>query len=200
MSIDNIKTNKRIALLLLAAGRSKRVGTPKQLLKFNEVPMLQLVLDNVLGGNYDVYVVTGAYRAKILAAINIEGAEEVYNANWQEGMGSSIREGLKATLTYHDYNGVIISVADQIFLTREVLEELILKHNANPDHIIASSYGKGFGPPVLFPRSMFSYLKSLNGDEGARLIITKNLNKVVLHEFPEGKIDIDSLEDYENYK
>lgn len=187
------------AILLLAAGTSSRMGRPKQLIKINEEYLLQRVINNILSEHYDLFLVTGSYRQEIISSLDLRGITEVYNADWEEGMGASIREGLRGTLEKKDYSRVIVCVADQVFLNNAVLENLIENSFQWPDKIIASSYDDSLGPPVLFPKSFFNKLLELKRDSGAKFILRKYYDQVITIKWERGSYDIDTPQDLDNY-
>lgn len=192
--------DQKIALILLSAGRSSRMGQPKQFLKINGIFLLQYVLNNISDGNYDTYLVTGAYRDKVKDNIKLEETVEIYNEKWQEGMGSSIVMGVSTLHPSYPYEGIIVSVADQVLLSRKVLNEIVLRHEKHPEKIIVSNYGTATGPPVLFPKKYFNLLIELGGDSGAKSVLSQLKDHVIYFDFPEGAIDLDTIEDYQNLK
>ena len=115
-------------------------------------------------------------------------------------MGSSIAKGVNTLHPSYGYNGIIICVADQVLLEKKVLNEIIIKHKSHPDKIIVSNYGLATGPPVLFPIQFFDLLTQLTGDRGAKSVLSQLQEHIIYFDFPEGAIDLDTIEDYQNLK
>lgn len=189
---------KRFGVLVLAAGSSSRLGSPKQLLSYQDKSLLDITIEAaknikkgpvvvILGGNYDL----------IKHTIDHSTVHLVYNANWAEGLSSSISLGMdRLTLEDKDLDGVILTVCDQPFLTGEILEALIIKGEASGKSIVASSYAATLGVPVLFYKCYFNELSVLKGREGAKALIFKYKNEVASVPFEKGEIDIDTPDDY----
>jgi molybdenum cofactor cytidylyltransferase len=96
--------------------------------------------------------------------------------------------------------GAILSVADQPHLTAPLLDSLIEHHRATGKKIVAAQYIGVPGPPALFCASLFPQLQTLRGDEGARRVLQANPGEVELVPFPDGALDVDTLEDYEKLR
>src|SRR5688572_7308214 len=110
---------ENIGVVLLAAGTSSRLGTPKQLLRYNSQTLLKHSLQMATSSNaHPVVVVLGAFAETIAKETSIGAVHVVVNADWPEGMASSIRTGVKALLeTDPDVEALILMVCDQPFVT-----------------------------------------------------------------------------------
>ncbi|MES2645307.1 MAG: nucleotidyltransferase family protein [Bacteroidota bacterium] len=200
MQAEN-KTSMNIGIVLLAAGSSSRLGEPKQLLKYDDQTLLQHSLQVAIASNGSpIVVVLGANAGEILKSIDPGSAHIVVNEEWQEGMGASIRYGIKTILQVDpQVSGGIIMVCDQPFITRELLNNLVTKHQLTGKPIITCSYAGTFGPPSLFDKNIFPELLQLKGDAGAKKIIHQHAGELDVILFPEGETDIDTKADYEKY-
>ena len=94
-------------------------------------------------------------------------------------------------------DSVIFMVCDQPHVSLSILNELIRTQQRTTKQIVTCNYGDSIGPPALFHKKYFRELMKLSGDSGARKIIEQNMNDVATILFPEGKIDIDTKEDYD---
>ena len=195
----NIKISN-IAIIILAAGKSARLGSPKQLLSYKGKNLLRHTVDEALEtGCQSVFVVLGANSELLKKELKDKPVSIVENAGWQEGMASSIRCGLETiTNTILRPDCIIFMVCDQPYVSSSLLLSLVDKKNETKMPIVASSYEDKIGTPALFNKSFFSALMKLKGDRGARKLIADNLDKVATVEFPEGITDIDTKEDYES--
>jgi molybdenum cofactor cytidylyltransferase len=193
---------EQVGIILLAAGGSSRLGKPKQLLLYKGQTLLQNTLSVALTSNaQSVIVVLGANADILQTEITNGKIHVVVNDDWQEGMGSSIRTGVKAIAEINpSIEGVILLVCDQPFINSALLNNLITAHQKTGKEIVACTYGNTFGPPVFFHQSLFSELLQLKGDTGARSIVQKHLDNMEAIPFPEGIFDIDTEGDYQKIK
>lgn len=190
--------NKSIAIVILAAGSSSRLGRPKQLLTINQLPMLQKTWLAAAEVCENVSVVLGANESTIRSVI--PSADSVVNENWHSGMASSIQVGVSHALSrYPDTQAIIISVCDQPGLTSKIFTDLIHAYNYFANRIVAAAYRQTVGVPVLFDRSYFHLLQTLQGDAGAKALVNQFSSHVVSVEFSEGHFDIDTEDDYNTY-
>ncbi|HET9278132.1 MAG TPA: nucleotidyltransferase family protein [Flavitalea sp.] len=188
-----------IGLILLAAGESSRLGRPKQLLLFNGKTFLQHTIQVASASNaQQIIVVLGAHADAIEKEIEGIDVRIVKNTEWEEGMASSIRCGVRAFKEItSEAQGVILMVCDQPFVTASLLNELINAHQTTGKSIVACSYEDTFGPPAFFHRSLFEELLQLKGDVGARGIVRQHTEDVEVIPFPKGIYDVDTETDYE---
>jgi molybdenum cofactor cytidylyltransferase len=194
----NIKISN-IAIIILAAGTSSRLGSPKQLLSYKGKNLLRHTVDEALEtGCASVFVVLGANSELLRMELKDKPVSIVENTGWQEGMASSIRCGLETiTNTILRPDSIIFMVCDQPYVSSSLLLNLVEKKNKTGMPIVASSYEDKMGTPALFHRSFFPALMELKGDKGARKLIADNPDKVATVSFPEGITDIDTKEDFE---
>lgn len=190
--------NSEISLILLAAGESSRLGTPKQLLMYKGKNLLQHTIDLTQAMDMDTVLVLGAYIGQILNQVNTYDMNVVQNIDWREGLASSVRCGLKHVLSLNpETEAVILILCDQPLLTAETLHQVLEKFHTSGNPIIHCDYGDASGPPALFHKSMFPYLLQLQGHDGAKKLVKQFPEKVALVDFPDGKWDIDTAEDYD---
>lgn len=187
-----------VAAIVLAAGASRRLGQPKQLLQVNGEMLLERAvrLANE-AGTAPIIAVLGANYDAILASASLASAIAVHNEQWPTGIASSIRAGFDAVArTIPNCDGVMLLVCDQPKLTAEHLRVLMHEFpSRNGATIVASSYAGAFGVPAIFPRSTFQHLQRLEGDQGARLLLRNPPCELIAIEFQGGEIDIDHPED-----
>ncbi len=188
--------------LLLAAGNSHRMGSPKQLLPWMDKTLIEHQIDVRLQTGYDVTVVLGGHSDKIIPVIEKLPITFFVNKNWESGMGTSIAHGIEMLeRKYPESEGVLISLLDQPLVTKEHLEKLISSFKVNTKQIIVSESSSGWiGVPVLFDKTYYSELKTLTGDQGAKKIIKKHPNKVISIECGNLLLDMDNQDDYQKLK
>lgn len=195
--INNDPTN--IGAVILAAGESSRLGTPKQLLKYAGQSLLQHSIETATAsGVFPVVVVLGSNADIIKKEIDIHKVPVVINNEWQEGMASSIRYGIKAMLQLNpSVEGTVMLLCDQPHITPALLATLVMKYRETGKLIVACQYRDTFGPPVFFHHTMFPDLLLLKGDIGAKSLISRHVNETELVSFPGGNMDVDTEADYQ---
>lgn len=185
-------------IIILAAGSSSRLGQPKQLLDFNGETLLNRIVNEAVffAGNA-VVMVTGANRQAVEDSVTNDRILVCHNPQWQDGMASSIKAGLKhLLLIYPELHSCIITVCDQPHLDAEVFKGLVHLQNNSGKGIAAAAYAGTAGVPVFFTHPYFDALLHLDGQEGARKILKKYKDNVALLPFEKGAVDIDTIEDY----
>jgi molybdenum cofactor cytidylyltransferase len=187
-----------VAAIIVAAGSSSRLGQPKQLLIVDGEPMLQRTIRNAReAGASPVYVVLGANRDAIEKAVDFSSAVIVGNPEWDKGMASSIRAGVRAVeVESSKIAGILVLSCDQPRVTKDYLRRMIETFAAQPDApTIASAYAGVRGVPAIFPRHAFPDLLVLDGDQGARRLLVNQSRAVLALPLDGGEIDIDRPED-----
>jgi molybdenum cofactor cytidylyltransferase len=197
MTNDKVYINNT-GVIILAAGESSRLGSPKQLLVYSGVSLLQHAIDVAQSSDAGiVIVVLGANADLITDELKLARANIVVNAAWKEGMASTIQYGLQTLVKLNPQaEAVILMVADQPFVTVDLLNNLMEVNRKEQRSIVAGKYGDTFGTPVLFAKRFFPELLELTGDVGAKSLVRKYMNDVTFVPFPKGEIDIDTMEDY----
>jgi CTP:molybdopterin cytidylyltransferase MocA len=179
-----------IPAVVLAAGASKRLGEPKQLVMLGGETLLERSVRVAReAGCSPVVVVVGAYYPQVLANNILGDVVTVINDKWEEGMSSSIRLGVQ-TLGFvaKDAEGVLLMTCDQPAVTVKHLFNLTLKVEVK-----ASRYAGKNGVPAFFPAKYFDKLMELKEDAGARELLAK----AQYEELENGELDVDTPEDLE---
>ncbi|MFC4096780.1 nucleotidyltransferase family protein [Euzebyella saccharophila] len=194
--MDNPK--KKIALLILAAGNSSRMGTIKQLLPWKKTTLLGIAIENAVASNSEnIYVVLGAYEPEIRIHIPENGFRYVVNPDWESGMGGSIATGVEHILNEQKgTTGILIMLADQPMVDTLLLNQLMEKFFNSSKNIIACEYDKNVGVPALFGREFFEQLSNLGTKTGAQTIISLNPQEVCSIKLHQKAMDIDTQEEY----
>ncbi|AKT44103.1 nucleotidyltransferase family protein [Chondromyces crocatus] len=188
------------AVVVLAAGGSKRLGTPKQLAQIGGVTLLGRTLSQVMRlGEPRVFVVLGGGEASTREAMAREveaaggGAEVVWNERAAEGLSTSLRCGLDAARAVDPRLwAVLFTLCDQPGMDGALLERLLDAVVSGPASIAASSYAGVLGVPAVFTRAVFGELEALTGDQGAREVVRRDPARVRAVVFEEGAQDIDT--------
>lgn len=176
-----------VAAIVLAAGASRRLGEPKQLVQICGESLLERTVRICREAGCDpIVVVLGASAEVIRSHCKLEGAVIVMNDEWAEGMGSSLRAGIYELDSVVD--GCVVVTCDMPAVSPAHLQELI-----KTGEMTASEYAGRRGVPAYFPSSAFATLMQLRGDAGARDLL-KTANAVQLRG---GELDVDTAQDLE---
>ncbi|MFI5283908.1 MAG: NTP transferase domain-containing protein [Candidatus Dormibacterales bacterium] len=185
--------------LVLAAGSSRRLGSPKQLLLLEGRPLLELVVDKVNSSRLDdVLVVLGASADEIRARVNFGRARTLVNADHATGMASSLRAGLAALPDTVDR--ALIVLGDQPEISAALLDGLLDLQESSGLPAAALSFNGLLHPPVVLKRELWGDLMSLEGDVGCRAVIRARPELVARLAAVEDRnhpVDVDTLEDYQ---
>lgn len=185
-----------VALLLLAAGSSARMGQPKQLLSYHGRTLLRHAAETAVAtGCAPLVLVTGALHEELLAEIAGLPVQAVHNTAWETGMASSICTGL-AALAETAPRAVLIMLCDQPLVTPALLRQLIVQQQATAAPIVAAAYGDTLGVPAVFDRTVLPELLKLRGAQGANRLIAGLGAAVGRVSFPAGLLDVDTPEQY----
>jgi len=183
----------KYAAVILAAGESRRLGFPKQLLRFKGKPLLEIVFDLLNGMDFlsKKIVVFGACLTEILRSVSFPpGFSKLYNPYYKRGIGSSVSLAVRCL---GEYDAVFFLPVDQPFLRKETLFNLKEAFEKGKWSIIAP---EGGGLPTLFSMKWKGELMRLDGDEGGRRIIRRYPQEVGrVRVSPEELLDIDRIED-----
>ncbi len=200
MEEANNSVNKPIGIIVLAAGASRRMNAPKQLLQFDGKTLLRRAVETAVESNYKpVVVVLGANFENVRAEIEDLPLEIIFNQDWQRGLSSSIKIGLENLLRIApNITAVMITLADQPFVTANHINLFTEKFYHSDNLIIAAEYNETRGVPALFSSEVFSDLRELSGDKGAKLILEKFSERLATIKLPEAAFDIDTPQDFAN--
>jgi len=186
----------RLACVLLAAGESRRLGRPKQLLRVGPRPLLlEGVLTALALRCHPVTVVLGAHslRLRALLARNHVSVRIVHNAAWREGMASSVRAAVARAP--NRLSAVLFLVVDQPRVRQRTLARLVQIWRRQPGTAIAAYYAGRAGVPAIVPHRLLREARALEGDIGIRALLRDGAHRVRTVAMPEAAFDIDTPED-----
>jgi molybdenum cofactor cytidylyltransferase len=181
--------------LVLAAGGSRRLGKPKQLLPFGPVPLLGHVLDVARLCPFDqLLCVIGGQATRVRDEVDFEGVQVLENTQFGDGCSSSIAVALDAIGPRAEV--LVLMLGDQPRVTPSTVEALLAGRGRAP--LAACSYENGRGHPLAFARSTFPELAALHGDQGVWKLLDRRPGEVadIAIDGPV-PLDVDTWEDYE---
>lgn len=204
MSIDL----RGIGAIILAAGASKRMGFPKQLIEICGEPMIRLIVSKILGlGFGEVVLVLGHSAREILETLgsHLERLRVVFNNRYIDGIATSLIAGVKAL--DNRVEAFIVILSDQPFVRPSTILSIARAYReargrgAKPTMVIPT-YKGARGNPVLISSEMIPEILELSGDVGARILIERHRDNVLYLDTddPGVIIDIDTIEDLDRIR
>lgn len=179
-------------IVLLAAGESRRYGSPKQLAMVQGEPMLRRTAGVAMASGAPVLVVLGAQAEAVQCALDGLQVTVIDCADWAAGMGRSLAAGASAvTRLFPEASGLLLCLADQPLIEAAMLRQLLQRHRQIPHKILACAHGETLGPPVLFPRDCIVELAQWSGSDGARAMLQRESQRVERCEIAMGA-DVDT--------
>jgi molybdenum cofactor cytidylyltransferase len=183
-----------IAAIVLAAGKSERMGRPKALLPLRGRTFLGNILDAISQSSIArTVVVVGHHRAEIEGHVS-PGTSVVYNPNYEKGMVTSLQAGIRALPG--EVTGAFLFLVDHPLAQRDTIELLI--KNLAPGRIVLPTFQGRRGHPVLFASEIFQEILGLTESQGANIVVRKDPSRVVEVpvESPGILVDVDTPEDF----
>jgi molybdenum cofactor cytidylyltransferase len=186
---------RRTAIVILAAGGSRRLGQPKQLLSVLGEPLLRRVVRMAGEVSPDhLIVVLGSSAYDCVPVIKDYGVDIVVNPFWESGLAGSIRIGVERA-EEQGADSILLLLSDQPWLNSEVIRRFLDRINGKTDVIISARYDGILGAPMMFGSDWFPQLKNLEGDQGARNLVSKETDRVEVIDWSEGALDVDTPDD-----
>jgi molybdenum cofactor cytidylyltransferase len=183
-----------LAIAILAAGASSRMGQPKQQLVFRGKTLVQNAVDAAVGTGCGTIFLIVNHRERSSQEQTAHQVTILVNESYNEGISSSIRLATEVAMATAGVDGILFMNCDQPFLTTEDLLRLIALHRSG--QIVASSFGATIGSPAIFDRVFFHELLELRGDVGAKSIIKKHRGSVIECSMTQAQFDVDTPDDY----
>jgi molybdenum cofactor cytidylyltransferase len=185
-----------IAAIVLAAGRSSRMGRPKQLLELDGVTVLQHVLDTAAPEVDEIIVVLGHEADAIGSSLLLPGgARVVVNPYYRSGQASSLQAGLRALGP--ETQAAVILLGDQPGVATDAVRAVIDAYDRTGGPMVQVWYRGRPGHPVLLDRGVWPEVEAIQGDLGARNLLADRPDRVVAVEMPgDPPPDLDTWEDY----
>lgn len=181
----------RHGLLVLAAGASRRLGEPKQLLPFDgESLVRRSTRAGLATGPAQALLVLGAAPDRVAAEVADLPVTPVPCPGWQQGLGASLATGLRAL--HGDIAGALVLVCDQPALDAAHLQALVAAWRRDPARAAASAYAGVLGVPALLPRAWFDELAAGRDDRGARGLLRRHAADVSAVPAPALARDLDT--------
>lgn len=187
----------RVGAVVLAAGRSRRMGERNKLLEaVDGEPMLTRVVDALLASSADpVVVVTGHEAERVKSCLQDRPVRWAHNPDYAAGMSTSVKAGLAAL--GEDVDGALVALGDMPWVRAEHVDRLIGAFDPRgPRSIVVPEYGGKRGNPVLWSARHFAEMRRLTGDIGGRPLLEAHHDAVLRVAMPDGatQVDVDTPE------
>jgi molybdenum cofactor cytidylyltransferase len=194
----------KVVDLILAAGEAKRFGYPKQILRWGSSTILGTVIEESLKANfYKTYVVLGAHFDKITKTLQntLKNVNIVHNKEWQNGMFSSIKAGIRAIDNKESPDFILIQLGDMPFITYDILNKFIELASENYNVVIGVENNRP-AHPYMFHKKFIEEILAANYPDGMRSFIKKefpNAYKLPVDK-KAGRDDIDTWDVYKKFQ
>lgn len=189
-----------VSAILLAAGESKRMDKPKQLMPLGKTTILEQTIDNLLGSRVSEVIVVLGYRAEeVMKKIAVKPIKITINPAYHRGMSTSIVTGLNSV--DDRAQAVMLALADQPFIDSPTINRLIAEFLSHNKGIAIPVYRGRRGHPVIFAIKYKEELLELTGNVGGRQIIRQHPDDILEVAVNSESIitDIDTTSDYQSH-
>ena len=187
--------------VLLAAGESRRMGTPKQLLPFGRTTVIETALEHILASGADrTLVVLGAAHDRIEPLLKRFPVEVTVNPDFREGMLSSVRWGISRLPL--KARAAMIFLGDQPWITSKTIDRVIDAFRTSGRGLVLPAFGKSGGHPLLIDLKYRAEIESLNPEIGLKELLSRHPEDVCHVQSGEKGVlrDMDTPSDYEDTK
>jgi len=188
--------NNNTAAIILAAGGSKRLGKPKQLLDWFGKTFIEQVVDNaIMAGLNPIIVVTGAFQKEVEAQLIGKDVIITRNNLWEDGQSGSLIAGLRALQDSAERPFIFI-LCDQPQTPVELIKLIVNEVNNTEVDIVTTMVNGKTCPPILFKPVCVPELLELKGDQGGKGLLKSHQYKEIRWEDVRLLLDVDTEEDY----
>ena len=197
-----MEVHRPVAAVVLAAGKSERMGLTKQLLPWGDRSVIGQTLVNLQRSSInDILVVTGHEAEAVQAAAGVFSVPTIFNPDYEEGeMLTSLQTAVRWLPT--KISAVLVMLADQPMVSSEIIDLLLERYWQGDTELIAPVYQGKRGNPVLIGRRFFRELLALKPGLAPRHLLNQHPDKLVLVEANSPAVlqDLDRPEDYERWR
>lgn len=194
-----------IVAVVLSAGESSRMGSPKALLPISGIPFIEEIVRALKGTKVDdIIIVVGHHAAEIQGQIAHLPITVVVNEDYKRGQLSSLVAAIRSLQSRTDskkVDGLLVHLVDHPFISPPLVDEMIDRFYRSKKLIVVPRYRGRRGHPVLFSRALFSEFLSAPVDQGAKAVVRAHQDETleIETEYEGVTIDIDTPEEYRRY-
>jgi molybdenum cofactor cytidylyltransferase len=190
---------KGIWAIVLAAGESRRMGSPKMILPYEGMTIIEKVLENVLASNVEkVVTVLGSHREEIMKVIERFQVPHCYNSNFKDGMLSSVKCGFE--FLPREFRAAMVLLGDQPMVETSVINKLIKAYNETGKGILVPVFQNKRGHPLMVDKKYRDEIINLDDPEGLKGLLLRHPVDLLEVNTENSSVldDIDTREDYNN--
>ena len=191
---------KGIWAIVLAGGESSRMGTPKMILPYEGVTIIEKVLEKVLASDVEkVVTVLGSHKEEVLKVIERFPVMHCYNGNYKDGMLSSVKCGFESLPV--GFRAAMVFLGDQPMVETSVINKMINLYYTSGKGILVPVFENKRGHPLMTDRKYREEIITLDDPEGLKGLLRRHPEDLleVVTENPSVLKDIDTMEDYNNH-
>jgi molybdenum cofactor cytidylyltransferase len=188
---------EEIWAIILAAGESKRMGSPKMLLPFNGGTMLERVISNVRASAVNkILVVLGSDKDKVLTLVERTSVNHCLNENYTDGMLSSVKCGFRSLP--QNFSAVLIFQGDQPLISPDTINNVIKARQTSGKEILIPIFEGKRGHPLLVGKKFRKEIETMESDQGLRALSARHPEEVFEVETDDPGIlkDFDTYDEY----
>ena len=176
---------------VLAAGRSHRFGSTKQVARFRGRPLISHAIRaaEAACGERTLLIARSNWQRVHQACQPLKGFL-LLNDRYAEGLSTSIVAAVRMLPATAD--GILVLLGDQPLVDANDLKQLIEAWSEHPTRIVGSQFASRLTPPAIFPRRLFSELRELEGDQGAYPVIARHIDETISVPNPHAEFDVDT--------
>ena len=189
-----------VAGVLLAAGASTRMGRNKLFFELEGETLLRRAVNRAVAAGLDpVIVVVGHEAERAQRELVGLACRSVVNTDYTRGVNSTVRLGISEVPQIA--NAAVVMLVDMPFVTSEMLEALVTRYRESTAPLVISQYGDVNAPPMLYDRSLFPEIRTMEGEGCGRQVIRRHRDEAAVVQWPESALtDLDVPDDYERVK
>jgi molybdenum cofactor cytidylyltransferase len=190
---------KGIWAIVLAAGESSRMGSPKMILPYEGMTIIEKVLENVLASDVEkVVTVLGSHREEIMKVIERFHEQHCYNSNFKNGMLSSVKCGFE--FLPREFRAAMVLLGDQPMVETSVINKLIKAYNETGKGILVPVFQNKRGHPLMVDKKYRDEIINLDDPEGLKGLLLRHPVDLLEVNAENSSVldDIDTREDYNN--
>ena len=196
--------SSKIVGVVLAAGESRRLGQPKQLVEIKDTPLVLRATNALLSvlEITEVVVVLGAHAAEIRPLINALPVHIIEISDWEVGLSRSIGAGIREIRDNNSTaSAALFTLCDQPALDYRAIQSLVDIAKKSSASIVAAQYDGHPGAPCLIDQRHFEFLSQIEGDQGARVLFSRvGPEEIALADLPQLSLDIDTPLDLQRWR
>ncbi len=168
-----------LAAVILSGGESRRMGSPKALIRYKGKTFLEHLLDVARQPKISpIILVLGPHAEPIRKQVRLDDVNVVINQEWEKGQLSSIQAAVSHLIVKNESDGLMLFLVDHPFVSGELVNKLAEQFYASGKSIVVPTFHGRRGHPVIFARQLYDELLAAPLEKGARTVVWAHSNEV----------------------